>query len=216
MDVLHFLKLRTEFIRGHYETASAPFREIVRKIEAEEAPYIPDYYDVGPTFELEWNDAQVSLQILGLCCVSMLSDSLKLYFQTWKDQLRPEATTASQVAFSSDGFLAGYQVLFDKQLKVKWSDGPADLGIIEQVILARNRGAHGGDIASLSITHSQKDIDKHPNPLFVHESEKNFESTIWTPRLEVSQDSLFNAIKQVETLAEWLEEKMFAAKYKRI
>jgi len=35
MDVLYFLKERTKFIRQHYDTAAAPFREIIRKIGAE-------------------------------------------------------------------------------------------------------------------------------------------------------------------------------------
>ena len=39
MDVLYFLKERTQFIRKYYETASEPFREIMRKIEAGEAPF---------------------------------------------------------------------------------------------------------------------------------------------------------------------------------
>jgi len=33
MDVLYFLKERTEFIRRYYDTASEPFQETLRKIE---------------------------------------------------------------------------------------------------------------------------------------------------------------------------------------
>lgn len=38
MDVLWFMKQRTAFIRRYYKTAVAPFLEVIRKIEAVEAP----------------------------------------------------------------------------------------------------------------------------------------------------------------------------------
>ncbi|PTU68634.1 hypothetical protein [Chromobacterium haemolyticum] len=220
MEVLFFLKNRTAFIRNYYETASAPFVEIVRKIEAEEPPYVPDFYehgDNGPAFELEWNEAQDSLQMLGLSCVSLLSDSLKLYFTTWQKLLRLTPTKEGKKLFES-GFLVAYRAFFEHRLKLNWLDGPADLDIIEQVILARNRAAHPEDISSIPATHALKDLKKHPSPFFAYmnEFEKDVEYTYWTPRLHISKETLFDAIKQVEVLAEWLEEKMFAAKYNRI
>ncbi|OQS47609.1 hypothetical protein B0T49_16950 [Chromobacterium violaceum] len=217
MEVLYFLKLRTKFIQQYYNTASHPFFEIIRKIEFEEDPYISyDYDEAGPPFELEWNEAQTSLQMLGLFCVSMLSDSLKLYFQTWEKQLGFKKTKNEMEVFKSSGFLAGYRRYFSERLDAEWADGPANLDIIEQVILARNRAAHPDHITSISISHAQNDIKKYPNPLFVHESEKDLPITIWTPTLDVSKQALLDAIKQVETLTEWLEERMFAAKYKKI
>ena len=49
MDVLFFLKARTRFIRQFYETAGEPFREIMRKIDAEEAPMFLDFWKTGRT-----------------------------------------------------------------------------------------------------------------------------------------------------------------------
>jgi hypothetical protein len=43
MDVLYFLKERTRLIRDYYEHAARPFNEIIRKIEAEEEPYTPNF-----------------------------------------------------------------------------------------------------------------------------------------------------------------------------
>jgi hypothetical protein len=43
MDVLWFLRERTHFIRRHYRTASLPFRERIRKIDAGEEPFEPPY-----------------------------------------------------------------------------------------------------------------------------------------------------------------------------
>lgn len=47
MKVGEFLKDRTGFIRRHYETAAAPFYEIMRRIEAGEEPYEPPYSEDG-------------------------------------------------------------------------------------------------------------------------------------------------------------------------
>ena len=59
MDVLFFLKERTKFIRYFYETAGEPFRETIRKIEADEAPFDdPPYSEDGePPFLEEWTEA---------------------------------------------------------------------------------------------------------------------------------------------------------------
>ena len=56
MDVLFFLRERTKFIRYFYETAAEPFRETIRKIEADEAPFDnPPYSEDGePPFLEEW------------------------------------------------------------------------------------------------------------------------------------------------------------------
>lgn len=97
MYVLGYLKERIKFIGGFYETASGPFRETIRKIEAGEAPFNPPPrydYDDGygepepPPFLEEWMEVDTSLRVLGLACLSMLSASLKLYFETWERQLR--------------------------------------------------------------------------------------------------------------------------------
>jgi hypothetical protein len=60
MDVLGFLKIRTQFILQFYETASEPFREIMRKIDINEAPFFPPYSEDGePPFLI--NEASCSL-----------------------------------------------------------------------------------------------------------------------------------------------------------
>lgn len=43
MDVLYFLKERTRLIRHYYEQAAQPFSETIRRIEAEEEPFVPPY-----------------------------------------------------------------------------------------------------------------------------------------------------------------------------
>lgn len=83
MEVLYFLQQRLSLIRHFYEAASSPFVEIKRQIEAGEPPSEPMYSeDSQPPFMHEWAQADIELEVLGRTCVSMLSDSMKLYFRT--------------------------------------------------------------------------------------------------------------------------------------
>jgi hypothetical protein len=81
LDILFFLKLRTDFIRRQYDVAGAAFVEEKRLIEDAQAPYDnPPYREDGePPYLEEWMDADTSIQLVGISCVSLLSDALKLY-----------------------------------------------------------------------------------------------------------------------------------------
>ncbi|MEO7825814.1 MAG: hypothetical protein ABIR60_01625, partial [Allosphingosinicella sp.] len=59
MDILFFLKLRTDFIRRHYHVAVAAFVEQKRLIEDAEPPFDnPPYSEDGePPYLEEWMDA---------------------------------------------------------------------------------------------------------------------------------------------------------------
>ena len=65
----------------------------------------------------------------------------------------------------------------------------------------------------MRVNHTPKDLKKHPRPFFVSEFEEKMYSDMndisWMlPAVHVSRDKLFKAIEQVETLAEWLEERV--------
>lgn len=221
MEVFSFLKQRTDFIRRHYETAAAPFREIIRKIEAEEPPYDPPYSEDGePAFIEEWSDASQSLEILGAACVSMLSESLKLYFKTWEQKLGLECQMRLPKEFKQGGFVGGYTKCFGHVLKTDWSDCPADLALIEQIVMARNDAQHHGSITNLTSRHSPKTREKHRLPFFLSDHEKRLiasdpsQDYAWLSlSLVISEASLFEAIRQVELLGEWMEEPLFGVRY---
>lgn len=84
MDVLYFFKGRTRFLPYFYDSAAAPFRETMRKIEAGEAPFAsPPYREDGePPYLDEWVEASEAVEVLRRSCLSMLSASLNLYFRT--------------------------------------------------------------------------------------------------------------------------------------
>lgn len=218
MDVLYFLKDRTRLIRQYYEHTALPFNEIMRKIEAEEEPYIPPYSEDGePAFLSEWIDASEMLEITGRCCISMLSASLQLYFKTWERELGLSCGKDFVATFKKEGLVGGYRVCLAERVGIDWTGCPADLAIIEQVVLARNRDQHPESITTVRVTHAEKDRRRYPQPFFLSEREAGlFQdglSLFMSPSLHVPRDKLMTAIDQVEYLCEWLEEKMFSAKY---
>jgi hypothetical protein len=71
MDAVYFLKQRTDFIRLFFDGSEKSFIEVKRRIEAEEPPYLE-----------QWLNAEVALDLVGLSCISLLSNTLKLDFQT--------------------------------------------------------------------------------------------------------------------------------------
>ncbi len=220
MDVLYFLKERTRLIRQYYERAASPFNEIIRKVEAEEEPYVPPYSEDGePPFVSEWVDADELREVTGRCCVSMLSASLQLYFRTWERNLGLSCGKSFKAEFKHEGIVGGYRACLASCAGIDWSQCPADLASIDQVVLARNRDQHPEAITSMRVTHAEKDWQRFPRPFFMSEHEAALfedcdEPTLFMlPSVHVSRDKLMMAIAQVECLCEWLEEKMFDFKY---
>lgn len=91
MDAGYFLKKRTNFIRFYYDGCISSFERIKLQIENAEPPFDEPPYseeeDDEPAFLSEWMDAGSALEIAGLSAVSLLSDSLKLYFRTLQDRV---------------------------------------------------------------------------------------------------------------------------------
>lgn len=145
MEVYRYLQPRAKFIMEYYDTVAPAFEERKRKIDAGEKPYeTPVWYDGDePMFLQDWLDADLGLDVLGRSCVSMVSDSLKLYFQTWEKNLG--LTWRSQKArdtYFKRGYLNGYRKAFTRIFNFPWEKCPADFAILEQATLARNRTEH--------------------------------------------------------------------------
>jgi hypothetical protein len=123
--------------------AITPFDTIKSQIESGEAPYEPPYSEDGePPFQVEWSNADAAIQVIGRTCIIMLSESVKMYFQTWEDLLGVKCQPALAPLFKKQGFVAGYQECFRQVAELNWGECPADLSIIEQIVLARNIAAH--------------------------------------------------------------------------
>lgn len=216
MDVLFFLKQRTNFIQKFYHNAALPFEETKRKIEAKEEPYIPPYSENSePPFLEEWIEAEESLDVLGHTCISMLAASLQLYLKTWDMELALKCGAIYKAEFK-DGWINGYRVCFREQLGIRWKEGPTDLHLLEEIVLARNRAQHPESIARDGITYSKSDAKKLPKIFFVDNIDMQILSLaggiegswIIAPTLRVTAEKLYTAITEVERFCDWLNERI--------
>jgi len=215
MDVAYFLRQRMAFISNYFDVASAPFLETMRKIEEQEAPFVPpefdpDTMDSSPAFLDEWLQAQAGAEIVGQTSVSMLSEALKAYFVTIERLAGLDCEASYGTKSFKKGFIQGYRTCFAAQ-GIDWSSCPADFKILEQVVLARNASQHSVGLMSPNAKHSKDTLSKHPNPLFISEYENDLlkrhgGSWLTEPNVHVTRASLNAALSEVEKLARWYDE----------
>lgn len=216
MDAAYFLKERAELIRFFYDTGRKAYDDIKRRIEDALPPFDnPPYSEDGePAYLQEWMDAETAIDLLGLASISLLSDSLKLYFHTLAKSVIGFSFRDERAAFRN-GFLAAYREALAEILQIDWTVCPVDLAIIEQVVLARNRSQHGSELTSLHVAHDRKTLEKHPKPFFASEEERAMwetEEGSWSsflmPSVKVTREKLLVAIAEVEALADWIDSHM--------
>lgn len=213
MNVRYFLSRRLDFIRQFYKMSSAPFIERKRLIEAEEEPFIPPCSeDPEPAFLEEWLEAEESLQVLGRTCISMLAAVFHLYFKTWERQIGIPVNASFKGDFKN-GWFNGYKAYFSRHFRVRFEEGPFRLGVLEEIVLVRNRDQHPESITMDSAHFSENDLEKLPHPFFIDENDPSLFSEIeegeraWlmAPPIRVTAEKLFAALSEVESFAEWLE-----------
>jgi len=214
MDIRWFLKQRLNFIRSHYDVSVSAFLDRKRRIEEGEAPFDnPPYSEDGePSFLAEWMDADTSIDLVGLACVSLLSDALKLYFNLIKQEEFRFDFDESVKKVLKNGFVGAFKDALGEILDTDWVESKIDFAIIEQVVLTRNLGQHGSDLTSFRVKVDAKTIERHPRPFFVQPEEAeamaNGELLVgeWLrPTLKISRASLIAAIDEVEKLSDWVE-----------
>lgn len=224
MDVRYFLSCRIAFIRQLYATASAPYVERKRKIKAREEPYVPPYSEDGePPFIDEWLESDESLHVLAYSCVSMLAASLHLYLESWVRQSGIVVDESVKKLFKNNGWLSGYDAYFTKHFNIAFKNGPADLKMLEEVILARNRIEHPTSITDHRTQYSASDLEKLRHPFFVDETEmallgysgEEHVPRFMLPTVHVTEGHLFAAVAEVERFSEWFDPTIEALVYVR-
>ena len=228
MDYLAFTRMRTRFLGEFFERASNPFHEIRRKIEAYEEPYEAPcgYEDTEPPFLSEFQEAGDALNVLGQSVASLLVQALKLYIEHWINELRNRAgdaqlakvgvglhIDATYKAAFKQGWFNGYRA-YCAALGVDWTAFPGDLGILEQLVLARNAVQHSNDITSVRVRQSEADAERYPAGFFadefdlaLNESMTPASSFLRPPRLDLSGDRLNRVFVEVDTFCAWLDEQ---------
>lgn len=224
MDATYFLKNRTALIRTFYATGAQGFVDMKAKIEAGKPPFDDPPYseDPEPPYISEWMDAETSLDILGMASLSMLSDSLKLYLNTLADRVIGFSFANQKAAFRT-GFVPSYFAALGEILDTDWSDCPVDRGLIEQIVLVRNRGQHGEHLSTFAVTLDAKILEKHPQPFFVSEDELSALTaedgslgSLLMPTIRITAAGLGRAVDEVDALADWIDVRLDRAHAWRI
>jgi hypothetical protein len=212
MDVSFFLNCRIDFIRQFYGTASAPYTERKRKIEAETEPFVPPYSeDDEPAFLEEWFEADESLQVLAYSCISMLAAALHLYFETWVKQTGAPVDEALKKSFKEIGWFAGYKIHFSQCFSIDFEASSVEFVILEEVVLARNRIEHPTSITSHRTQYTNADIKKLRYSFFVDEreaaifagAEEAEKAWLSPPTLDITEERLLAAIGVAEKFSKW-------------
>jgi hypothetical protein len=222
VDVHYFFRRRIVFIRQLYENATASFVERKRRIQAGEIPFVPPYSEDGePPFVAEWTEADESLHVLGYACVSMLAAALHLYFRTWEQRCNVKAAERFKSEFR-DGWVAGYRAYCRQVFGIEFDNGPSDLKVIEEVVLARNRAQHPDNLVVALPTYTESDLKKLPSALFIDPSREIYQDLdggerdwLMPPTLHVSQEKLGKVIHEIERFVEWLDPQIERAVYRR-
>lgn len=220
MDIQFFFGRRVAFIRQLYANGTSSFLERKRKIQAGEAPFEPPYSEDGePPFIAEWIEADESLHVLGYTCLSMLAAALHLYFRTWEKK----GGRISKEQFKSEfkeGWVSGYRTYWKTVFGIDLTEGPCDLKVIEEIVLARNRAQHPDNLVMTLPTYTSSDLRKLPRALFIDSNSEFFEELddgernwLVPPRLHVTPEKLDAVIVQVERFVEWLDPLVERAVY---
>jgi hypothetical protein len=207
-----FVNVRLKFASYFFENACKPFTDLTSAIENEVHPFVPVYDESGePQFLQEWLDARTGFESVGLTALSMVASSLQLFLNDWV-RFRLEGKGEPQYKRKhTKGWFHAYCQIFE-EVGLNLEACPANLKLIEQAILARNRGQHPEILTMLQATHSQSDLEKYPRPYFVSETDQrivetdNNESSWWlSPNIFVDKEKLNVVIYEIEKLCEWLE-----------
>ncbi|WP_395667836.1 hypothetical protein [Rhodoferax sp.] len=225
MDVRFFLTQRIAFIRQLYAVASAPYVERKQKIETGEDPFMSPYSEDGePPFLEEWLEADESLHVLAYSCISMLAASLHLYLKAWeRESGHPVDESLKKSEFKKNGWLRGYIVHFSSRLSIDFDVVPANLQMLSEVVLARNRIEHPASIISRRAQYADADLEKIHHPFFVDEreavlladSDECEKSWLMPPTLHVTAEKLLVALAEAERFVEWFEVEIEKRLYPR-
>ncbi|WP_313808824.1 hypothetical protein [Sphingobium sp.] len=219
MDVRYFLKKRTSFLRTYYNSIAAAFENEKRKIEEHQPPYDNPPYseDPEPPYLEEWIDADTSVKLTGLACISMLSEILKLYFEEVRRDIGFEFSDKRK-AFRN-GFVEAYRDALGEIFQTDWIEVGVDFALIEQIVLARNLTQHGGNITTWDINHDAYTFTKHPKPFFAQREEldrmPDREGPFFhflAPSVDVNRERLVAALDQIDKLADWIEDNIDRAR----
>lgn len=224
VDIGFFVKRRIDFVEQLYETSISPFIEIKYKIEHEVEPYIPEYSeDSEPPFLLEWMTAEESINVIGLQCASLLASSFHLFLKEWVKLsfrynsaavMRNIKTEADYKSSFKKGWFSAYQEMFEREFKVNWQLSGANLKLIEELVLVRNRAQHPEDITSSDVRFSKHDLEKLNSPFLIDDHERELlgedgESPFFNLRIKPEPEKIRSIFVEVRKIVDWLDKRHY-------
>jgi len=213
MDILWFLRRRLEFISRLYDTATAQPRETLRKIEAEEEPYVdnrnPDFQDVSePAFLEEALDAIEAIEVVGHWCLMTVYASLQGFLREYVAEMARtyghdvEGIRAQLNATKAKNWFERYRLFFQRDLDIDWREGPIKVEDLEQINLTRDDLMHNADVTTTYVYRTAKHAERFPKSLF---SDEIWEGLGIGSKIKVGRDELTTALQIVENFCAWLD-----------
>ncbi len=208
MDILAGLKDKLRFIERFYATASEPFAETMRKIDAGEPPFEPPPFDpdrdmdVEPPFLAEWQEADDAVNLVGQAALNLVQSTLREYVDAfiWLSGQKPPAGRGN--------WFERYKKFFLEIYGTDWEAAPVRPVEIEEIILARNDIQHSGEEFGMDRRFSEKHLSRFPDGIFASGIDKEMlgEFGFVRPRIYVTEQTLQVAIRRVEMFCEFLDE----------
>ncbi len=206
MDFLYMLNRKLDFVQFFHSTAARSFLAEMEKIEKHEPPYDQfDPEDGDPPFVDEWIEFSDGLRLLGYQTLSTVSVVLQEYLAAATHQLGlgdPPKRLGRAV------FERFRDLTFEKTGLDIGSLG-ADMSLIEEMFLARNRIQHIGDIGTNWVYQDEEYARKFPKAEFAErswiEDQVVVEGPPLTAPLQVTHEKIERAITEVRKLCEAIE-----------
>jgi hypothetical protein len=224
MNIYYFISERLKTIHFFYDAAAAPFITNIRKIEAEEEPYdtYPSDYDIEsgePPFLAEWQMNQDGLTLLGHSGIAMLQVTLKLYLDTYKEEVerfhgKQRWEPAHPKNVRGENWFALYKDVFLNILGIDWNEfGKENVAILEQITLARDDIFHQPRLWTVDTYQSKQHFAKYTESLFADErylqhfrqTGSVFPGRTWA--IDVPPERIHKAIELVDTFCQFMEAK---------
>jgi hypothetical protein len=215
MDLAYFLNQRLKFVEFFHPRTSAFFEDIKTKIETGEPPFVddrdPEYAD-EPAFLEDWERADAAITLSGAACLDVLQSTFHEFLAEYMVEIGSKSVIPHLNEMGKTGWFANYREFFEKHLHIDWAPSGADLGLLEQVNLARNDFTHNVDLFSLAAYQTRFHSDKYPDSAFADQRWKTLIAQRSRERilpLVVPPETLQRVIETVRTLCEYLDRERY-------
>lgn len=212
MDYLYMLRMKLTFMRFFYVTASEPFETGMRHIKEGRPPYDQYGYDEGddsePPFTTEWIEFNNGLRTLGNMTLSLVTVVLHEYLAAYAFKVNLGLPPTIKGA----GWFERYRQHFKSKFDIEMDDLGADMGLLHEMILARNCIQHPADIGTNWVHQNAEYARKYPQAHFADQFYAALlqdEEGIAPPApLEITPEKIEKAIIEVERLGELLNNRL--------